>query len=120
MHDSWLDEELRRSLTRKPDHAVPDFASVMQVAEERNAIGRARYRLVAAFAVAASFAAVMMAQWPNGDKTVDDEFKIGVALLESTQWVAPSDVWLPQYQFDIYRDVPVFMGSTEAAEGTLL
>ena len=120
MHDDWLDEELHRSLRHKPDHAVPGFASVMQAARERNATGNTRYRLVAAFAIVASMAAITIAQWPNGGGSVDDEFLIAIAMFETTQWTAPSDALLPQHQFDIYRDMPVFMGSTEAEEGTLL
>ena len=120
MHDDWLDDELHRSLKRGSEHAVADFASVLQAAEERNAASTMRYRLVAACAVIVSIAVVAIAQWPNGGGVVEDEFLIAVAMLETTQWTAPSDALLPQHQFDIYRDLPVFMGSTEAEEGTLL
>ena len=120
MHDDWLDEELHRSLRHKPDRSAPDFASVMRAAGERNATRSTRYRFVAACAVVASVAAVTIAQWPNGDGAVDDEFLIAAAMLESTQWIAPSDALLPKHQFDIYQDMPVFMGSTELDEGTLL
>jgi hypothetical protein len=120
MHKDWLDEELGRALEHKPDTSVPDFDSVLKLAETRVAMERIRYRYVAAVAVIASVTAVTIAQWPDGPAAVDDEFMISAALLESTQWTAPSDVLMPQHQFDLYRDMPVFIGSTEPVEGTLL
>ena len=41
-------------------------------------------------------------------------------LLESTYWSAPSDVLLPDRQFDIYQELPVIFESTEPAGGALL
>jgi hypothetical protein len=41
-------------------------------------------------------------------------------LMESTYWAAPSDVLLPDREFDIYQDLPVLFESTEPAEGALL
>lgn len=90
--------------------------SMLRLADERIATRSTRYRFVAACAVAA----ITIAQWPQGDGAVEDEFLIAAALLETTQWTAPSDALLPQHQFDIYRDMPVSMGSTESEEGTLL
>ena len=41
-------------------------------------------------------------------------------LLDSTSWVAPSDVLLPEHEFDIFEELPEPMESTESAEGALL
>jgi len=41
-------------------------------------------------------------------------------LLDSTNWVAPSDVLLPDRQFDIYQEIPVLHQPTEPARGALL
>jgi hypothetical protein len=41
-------------------------------------------------------------------------------LMDSTYWSAPSDVLLPDREFDIYQDLPVLFESTEPAEGALL
>ncbi|NOX68484.1 MAG: hypothetical protein GXP15_04805 [Gammaproteobacteria bacterium] len=120
MRDDWIEEELSKTLRHIPDRRVPEFASVLQRAEQRHARGARHYRLVAAVAVIASVAAVTLVQWPNREEAVEDEFLIASSLLETTQWVAPSDVLLPQHQFDIYRDMPVFMRSTDAEKGTLL
>jgi hypothetical protein len=45
---------------------------------------------------------------------------IADALMNSTTWTAPSDVLMPDHQFDIYRDIPVLDQSTISEEGTLL
>jgi len=120
MHDDWVEEELRKALRHTPDRRAPEFASVLQAAKERHARGAKHYRLVAAVAVIASVAVVTMLQRPSREEAIEDDFLIASSLLETTQWVAPSDVLLPQHQFDIYRDMPVFMRSTDAEEGTLL
>ena len=41
-------------------------------------------------------------------------------LMSSTSWVAPSDVLLPEHQFDIYQELPSLLESTESAGGSLL
>ena len=41
-------------------------------------------------------------------------------LLETTYWSAPSDVLLPEHEFDIYQEMPVIFESTEPAGGALL
>ena len=120
VHDDWLDRELRRSLGREEEQPAPEFASVMQAAEQRNSRNRMRYRVVAATAVIGSAALLVFAQWPNNRPITDDEFLIADALLDATYWTAPSDVLMPQHQFDIYQDMPVFGVSTESEEGTLL
>ncbi len=120
MHDDWLDEELHRALAHKADAGLPEFELVLESAEKRVAAERKRYRIVAAAAVVASVAAVAIVQWPDAPDDIDDEFLISAALMESTQWIAPSDVLMPQHQFDLYRDMPVFTGSTKPEDGTLL
>jgi len=76
--------------------------------------------VVAATAVIVSAALLMFTQWPKNRQITDDQFLIADASLDATYWTAPSDAWLPQHQFDIYQDVPVFGVSTESKEGTLL
>ena len=41
-------------------------------------------------------------------------------LLDSTNWVAPSDALLPEHEFDIFEELPRPMESTDSAEGALL
>jgi len=79
-----------------------------------------RYRVVAAFAVIGSAALLVFTQWPNSRQITDDEYLTAEALLDATYWIAPSDVLMPQYQFDIYQDIPFLMESTDIQEGSLL
>jgi Flp pilus assembly protein TadB len=120
MHDDWLDEELKRSLVHKVGQAAPDFAVVMQAAQEQHAAGRKRSRLYAVAAVVAMLMIMTAGRWSSEPRVADDEFLIAAALLEKTSWAAPSDVLLPQYRFDIYREIPAFIESTKLEEGTLL
>ena len=41
-------------------------------------------------------------------------------LMGSTSWAAPSDVLMPEYEIDIYQDLPALMESTKPVEGALL
>ena len=76
---------------------------------------RRRYRRFASVAVLVAGAAIALnVQGPP-------ESYIELAdLLESTYWSAPSDVLLPDREFDIYQDMPVLFESTEPAGGALL
>ena len=58
--------------------------------------------------------------WSANEAEVVDEFLIADALLNSTQWSAPSDLLMPEHQFDLYQDLPLLMESTESQEGSLL
>jgi len=94
----------------------PAFDAMWLAARQRHEISRRRYRRVAAAAavVAAGFI-FLYAQSPS------QETYIEVAdLMESTYWTAPSDVLLPQREFDIYQDMPAIFESTIPAGGTLL
>ena len=115
------DEVLRervRDLWRRRDReqAVP-FDTVWRAAQDRHAAARRRYRyLAAAAAVVAAIVIGVTVQQPS-----DEPSYIEVAeLLDSTSWSAPSDVLLPDREFDIYQDMPVLFESTEPAGGTLL
>ena len=41
------------------------------------------------------------------------------ALLGTTAWTAPSDALMPQYQYDVYRDLPVLIEFTDLQQGSL-
>ena len=55
-----------------------------------------------------------------GNAPVDESYVEVADLMDSTYWTAPSDVLLPDRQFDIYQDMPELFESTEPAGGTLL
>ena len=117
MQDS--DKTLRERVSRAWRHnsqVVPSFDTVWRAAEDRHAAGRRRYRRFAS--VAAIATAVMVAL---NVKAPTDETYIEVAeLLDSTYWSAPSDILLPDREYDIYQDMPVLFESTKPAGGALL
>ena len=114
------DQELANAIRRAnlADSEAPSFGKVWSAAEQRYQRSRRRYSLLAgAAAVVAAVIVVLNAAPP----TVNYGEYIEMAeLLDFTSWAAPSDVLLPTYEFDIYRDLPALMESTKPAEGALL
>lgn len=116
MHDNddVLADAVRRS---NVDGDAPPFARVFAAAEQQVRSSRQK-RLAGAGAIAV-IVLVLLSLRP-GDQA--DEF-IYVDLDElsaSTSWTAPSDSLLPEYQFDIYREIPRLFESTEPDGGALL
>jgi len=98
-------------------HRQPSFDRLWRKAEQKHRNSRRRYRWFAG--TAATAAAVVIAL--SLQTPADQDAYIEIAeLLESTYWSAPSDVLLPDREFDIYQDLPVLFESTEPAEGALL
>lgn len=120
MRDDWLDGELKRSLGARPTHPAPEFDAVMEAAERSISGKRIRYPMVAAAVVLAMAAIALLGRWQVSLDPVEDKFLIAAAMLDNTLWTAPSDSLLPQHRFDIYRELPAFVESTELEEGTLL
>jgi hypothetical protein len=109
-------EKAYRSAEGKP----PPFAATFAVAEDRYLTSRRRLRVAGGMVAAAAVVAVAVGLWSGQQASVEDEFMIADALMNSTTWTAPSDVLMPDHQFDIYRDIPVLDRSTISEEGTLL
>jgi hypothetical protein len=78
-----------------------------QRAQTSHAVSRRRY---AGFAAAAVIVAVIAL----GIRTpVEEPTYIEMAeLLDSTYWSAPSDVLMPEKEFDIYQELPTLFEST--------
>ena len=117
------EQELKNALGkayRSAEGTPPPFADSFAIAEDRYRASRRRLRWVGGLAAAAAAVAVTAGLWPGPQAPVDDEFMIADALMNSTTWTAPSDVLMPDHQFDIYRDIPVLDRSTISEEGTLL
>lgn len=114
------EQELRATLKQAagPDPEPPAFASVWSRAEGSVARSRRRYT---GLATAAAVVAVAVVGLRLSTPTADEPSYIEVAeLLDSTSWAAPSDVLMPEYQFDIYEDLPAVPRSTKPVEGALL
>ena len=112
------DDTLRRRVRAAwPDASqAADFDAAWAAAERRRKGRRYGYGLGAA--AAALVAAVMVLQ---GGGTPPAPGYVEVAeLMDSTYWAAPSDVLLPDREFDIYQDLPELFESTEPAGGALL
>ncbi len=118
MNDS--DDTLRKQVNRAWRHegnaGQSSFADAWQAAQHRHAASRRRYSKFAG--VAALAAALVVAL--NLQSPAEESYIELADLLESTYWSAPSDVLLPDREFDIYQDMPVLFESTEPAGGALL
>ena len=117
--DEMLGDMLQRA-QREADGTAPDFAATFAAAEDRAARRRRlQYTAVAAAAVVAVIAFGLIPAQKDEFTFVDlDE------LTATTQWSAPSDILLPQHQFDIYRELPRLFEATDVSTdsdgGTLL
>jgi hypothetical protein len=112
--DNGLRDQIRN--TWPAPGREPAFSQVWQSARQRHAAVRRRNQQFAGAAVVV--AAVVIAFFAESPS---EHSYIEVAdLMESTYWTAPSDVLLPEREFDIYQDMPVLFESTEPAGGTLL
>ena len=103
--DETLRNQVRRAW-RQGDHE-PAFDAMWQRAETSHAVSRRRYGGVVA-------AAVIIAVIVLGVRTpVDEPTYVEMAeLLDSTYWSAPSDVLIPEKEFDIYQELPALFEST--------
>lgn len=108
--DENMRSELSQTLRSVDDSGQPSFRDVWRAAEQRHAASRRRYRY---FASAAALLAVVVVGINMPLPQDEQDLYIDVAeLLESTSWSAPSDVLLPDREFDIYQDLPMLTEST--------
>ncbi len=113
------DEQLRKALGEVMDRDAqpPDFDAVWRAAEARNLSNRSWKRVVAA--AAATLAALAVAVSLNLREEGGTMIEMN-ELLGSTSWQAPSDVLLPDYQTDIYQDMPDLIEYGNATEEAFL
>ena len=116
--DKRLAEAIKQSA---PEAApAPRFDEVFERAEaqfERRV--RRRYFGVAGAVASVAIVAVALLVYAPEEGPQPERLQI-TGLLDSTSWVAPSDVLLPEHEFDIFEELPEPMESTEPAEGALL
>jgi len=120
MSDKNTREKLQKALAAVHAETPPAFAEVWAAAERQNATSRKRYAGFVAVAAAVAVGVTAFGLWSANEVEMTDEFLIADALMNSTQWSAPSDLLMPEHQFDIYQDIPLLMESTELEEGSLL
>lgn len=108
-----LDKQLDAAF-RSKQTAAPDFADTFRRAEQsagrRSQVLRTGLPVAAAIAVAA----IIVTQPEPAPGLVSE-----AELLGSTSWTAPSDELLPTRRFDIYRDLPDLVESTNVDGETL-
>ena len=113
------DEKLAQAVRRDfpGDAQAPSFDATWAAAETRHRQARRRYAGLAAAAVIAAATLVVL---NLGPEPAGDDSWVGDELLTSTSWTAPSDVLLPEREFDIYQDLPSLNVSTKSVDGALL
>jgi len=120
MSDEETKDVLRNAMDAVHDRKAPDFDDVWRAAEQRHQRSVRRYVTFSGVAAALAMIAIVAGLWPEQQAGINDEYLIADSLLNSTQWLAPSDALLPQHQIDIYREIQFPMESTDLYKGTLL
>lgn len=118
MTDDALKNQLKRAFDAAEDTAAPPFGDVWHAATLQHRRERRRYAILSG--VAAALAIAVIGLWSYRQVPVSDEFLIADALLNQTQWSAPSDVLLPEHEYDIYQEVPFLVEPTNPNEGLFL
>ena len=114
--ENSLREQVSRAWQRGANEDHPSFDATWEAAVARRTVMRRCYRH---FASAAAIVAVIVIGL-NVQAPPEKSYVEIADLLESTYWSAPSDVLLPNREFDIYQDMPVLFESTQPAGGALL
>jgi hypothetical protein len=113
-----MKNDIANGFNEQQGDRVPGFAATWQAAQARHATNKTSYlRFASAAALMAAVLIGFNLQAPQSDNSTFIEV---ADLMESTNWSAPSDVLLPEHQFDIYQDMPVLIESTQTAGGSLL
>jgi hypothetical protein len=120
MKDDELKQELRDSLQLLQGGDTPGFDAMWTEAESRHRASRLRYQRFAGFAAVAAVATIAFMMWPLDGDNITDIYLTEEDLMGSTQWMAPSDVLLPEHDFDIYGELPVLIEMNGLDEGSLL
>ena len=118
-NDRRLRDALRQGQREAGAGRVPDFDTTWAAAEAAAQRGRRRMAAMGSLAAALGLLAVIVVSQMRPTE-IDWQFVDPDEFANSTSWVAPSDVLLPEHQFDIYRDIPVLIESTGNEEGALL
>lgn len=98
--------------------SAPGFDETWHAAEIRYRRARRRYKALAGLAATVAAVAIVLKVLVPGPTELP-LIEMG-ELLGSTSWQAPSDVLLPDHQFDLYQDLPALLESTEVATGAFL
>ena len=120
MSDNDIKELLKDTHGAIQRSEPPAFDKVWAAAESQHLKERRRYVTFSGMAAAVAMVAIVAGLWSSQEAETSDDYLIADSLLNTTQWSAPSDALMPTHQFDIYREIPFLMESTDLEEGTLL
>ena len=124
MEDEMKEADIRRALKpafdREQVNAAPGFDEVWAKSEAAYRYSQRKVRLLGGVAAVLALAVIAATLWPSQRAEFSDDYLIADALMNSTLWAAPSDTLMPEHQFDIYREIPLLIESTNSLEGTLL
>ena len=115
-----LKETIRQAFDSKTGETIPEFDATWSAAEARFRTSKRRYRIMTGVAASAALLAIVLSMQFSQQSPQLLEFDLATALMTSTQWHAPSDVLMPEHRFDIYRDVPELIPSTDFTKGLVL
>lgn len=114
-----LRDAMRQGQSEAEAGRVPDFDTTWAAAQAAAPQRGRRLASIGSLAAAVALVAIVLVA-RTGPAERDWQFVDPDEFANSTSWSAPSDVLLPEHQFDIYRDIPVLIESTGNEEGALL
>ena len=120
MNDEKLKQQLRDSLQSMQGDDAPEFDAIWSNAERQHRASSSRYQQFAGFVAAVAVATIAFVLWPLNGNNGAPNYLTEEDLMSSTQWVAPSDVLLPEHRIDIYGELPVLIETNDFDEGSLL
>ncbi len=120
VNDKKLTKRLRSALQSRQGGEAPGFDAMWANAEKRYRESKSRYQRYAGVAAAAAIAVTLFLAWSTNGNNVAVAYLTEEDLMSSTHWLAPSDVLLPEHQFDIYGELPVLIETNNLDEGSLL
>ena len=100
-------------------HDEPGFDDLFARAEREYRSAARRPLLAAAVASVAVLVVVLSVLQPAEVAPPPEWIEVD-GLLDTTSWVAPSDILLPEHEFDIFTEMPTLIESTDSAGGALL
>lgn len=112
-----IGKQVKQAFGAAHEKSAPSFDDVWLAAEKAYGSERRRYTVFGG--VAAALAVVVVGVMSTNNQP-SDEYLIADALLNTTQWSAPSDVLLPQRQYDIYGEMPLLVEPMNSDEGLFL
>lgn len=118
MSENEIGKPIREAFDTLHKETPPPFEEAWSAAELKHRQSRRRYATFSGIAAALAIVVVGLLSLKQAD--LNDEFLIADSLLNKTQWSAPSDVLLPQHQYDIYREVPFLVEPMNIDEGLFL